>query len=598
MYVRRAHDRPYAPVRGVAPRRTWPRPSLRGAAWGGYVAPALALYAVFVLWPLARLVGLSLVRWDGYGAARFVGLDNYRALPSDPNFGGELGHSLVWLGTTLVAPVALGLALALLLAAAPRRARAIARALLLVPLLLPTVVLAVVWRLFYNPLAGPLTGSLQRVGLGNLAGDWLGDPRLALGALLVPACWASFGLSMLVFGAALAAIDREIAEAAAIDGAGAWARFRVVTLPALRGAAPLATVATALAAVPSFDLVRLLTNGGPGYATTTLSLDMYGRAFNSGAVGAGAALACLQMASGLALTGVALAVARGSASFAGAGDGATGRRPPVRRANRVGAGLALTLVTAAVLSPLAWLVALALGPATTTDGRSGGTFWDTLGAVWGNSFGAAFVTSLGTAALVAVAVAVLAVPAAFGLANSRGRLVPGTGLVLLAVGLFQPSAVLIIPLYNVLTWFGLLNSPLGLIAPQIARTLPLAVLLLWGALRALPAGVLDAAAVDGAPPRRVLRSIALPLALPTLAVVLLWGFLSSWSDYLLPTIVLQDGGTQTVPLALAQFVGSVDTQYAPMATGTLLAILPLLALYAVLYGTVTWGMRRLRVPLR
>jgi ABC-type glycerol-3-phosphate transport system permease component len=140
----------------------------------------------------------------------------------------------------------------------------------------------------------------------------------------------------------------------------------------------------------------------------------------------------------------------------------------------------------------------------------------------------------------------------------------------------------------------LLNSPIALIAPQVTRSMPLAVLLLWAALRALPADVLAAAEVDGAAPRHVLARVALPLAAPMVAVVGLWAFLSSWNEFLLPTVVMQDEGLQTVPTALAHFVGRVDTQYALLATGALLSVLPLLALYGTLYGAMSAGLGRLR----
>lgn len=560
-----------------------------------YLLPALALYAAFVLWPLARLAWLSLVQWDGFSAPRFVGLANYPALWSDPAFAAELGHSLLWLGVTLVVPALLGFALALLLGAAPPRLRGVARALLLVSLLLPTTVIAVAWRLLYNPLSGPISGFLKAIGLGALAGDWLGDPRLALDALLVPACWASFGLSMLVFEAALSAISPHIMDAARIDGAGAWARFRFMTLPGLRGAALVAMVVTALCAVPSFDLVRLLTNGGPGYATTTLALDMYGRAFGLGQVGLGAALACLQIACGLALAAAALIVARRQVFLSDDGDVTPGRRTYRRGLARLAPGALLLIVTALALFPLLWLVVLAVRAAAESGVASPpAALWSEIGAVWASGFGAAFLTSLWTALLVAAGLVVLAVPAAFALFSSRMRAVRVLGAVLLAAGLFQPSAVLIIPLFNILNGLNLLNSPLGLVAPQVARTLPIAVLLLWGALQAIPRDVLAAAEVDSAAPRQVLRHVALPLIAPMVAVAGLWAFLSSWNEYLLPTVVLQDETLQTMPLALAHFIGRVDTQYGLLAMGALLAIAPILALYAALYGVLALGLRRLR----
>jgi ABC-type sugar transport system permease subunit len=561
------------------------------------VLPALALYAVFVLWPLAWLIGLSLMQWDGYSAPLFAGVANYGTLWADPSFLAELWHSLLWLGVALVVPVVLGLALALLLTSAPGRLRAVMRAVLLVSLLLPTTVIAVVWRLLYNPLAGPITGVLNAVGLGALAGDWLGDPGLALGALLVPACWAAFGLSMLVFEAALGAISSEVLDAAQIDGAGTWARFRAITVPSVHGAAPAAMITTALCAVPSVDLVRLLTNGGPGYATTTLALDMYGRAFNVGQVGVGAALACLQIVVGLLLAGAALALARRGERMSGEGDDLRSSHTDVARrsAARVVVGAVLVAVALLIVFPLMWLIALAVRSVAQTGGTSlPAALWGEVGTVWSHGFGAAFLVSLGIAVPVACGVVVLALPAAFALFSSRRRAVRVLGAVLLAIGLFQPESVLVIPLFSTLKGLGLLNTPLGLVLPQIARTLPIAVLLLWGALRGVPPDVLAAAEVDTAAPRQVLHRVALPLVLPMVVVVGLWAFLSSWNDYLLPLVVLQDEALQTVPLALAHFMGSVDTQYGLLATGALLAIAPILSLYGALYGVSRLGVRRLR----
>jgi ABC-type glycerol-3-phosphate transport system permease component len=356
-------------------------------------------------------------------------------------------------------------------------------------------------------------------------------------------------------------------------------------------------VTTALCAVPSVDLVRLLTNGGPGYATTTLALDMYGRAFTVGQVGVGAALACLQIVVGLLLAGAALALARRGERMSGEGDGLRSSHADVARrsAARVVAGAVLVAVTLLIVFPFMWLIALAVRSVAQTGGTSlPAALWGEVGTVWSSGFGAAFLFSLGIAVPVACAVVVLALLAAFALFSRRRRAVRVLGAVLLAIGLFQPESVLVIPLFSTLKWIGLLNTPLGLVLPQIARTLPIAVLLLWGALRSVPPDVLAAAEVDTAAPRQVLHHVALPLVLPMVVVVGLWAFLSSWNDYLLPLVVLQDEGLQTVPLALAHFIGSVDTQYGLLATGALLAIAPILSLYGALYGVSTLGVRRLR----
>jgi ABC-type glycerol-3-phosphate transport system permease component len=214
--------------------------------------------------------------------------------------------------------------------------------------------------------------------------------------------------------------------------------------------------------------------------------------------------------------------------------------------------------------------------------------------VWAGGIGAAFATSLVVALVVAAATVIAAVPAAFALHQTRSAPARWSGLAVLSIGLFQPTEVLLIPLFNLLKTAGLLDTTAGVMLPEIARGLPLSVLLLWGALRGLPTGVLEAAAVDGAAARQVLLRVALPLTSSTVAVVAVWAFLSSWNEYLLPTIVLQDENLQTVPVALGHFIGRIDTEYALIATGALLASIPLLLLYAGGYGLLGVGLRHLR----
>ncbi|HWE61087.1 MAG TPA: ABC transporter permease subunit, partial [Chloroflexota bacterium] len=362
------------------------------------------------------------------------------------------------------------------------------------------------------------------------------------------------------------------------------------TVPSLRDALPLAMLVTALCAVPAYDLVLLMTNGGPGYATTTISFDAYGRAFGGiGQVGEGAALACLQGLVGLVLAAAALLVARGHERADGAIEAGAVR--PARRRARWSAGLLGLVAAALTLAPLIWLLVLAVRPA------QGLSVWATLqanlAAVGSQGFAGALWSSLALALAVAALALALAAPAAFALAMSRRRLLAVVAAVVLALGIFQPTAVLIIPLFYLLNSLALLNSPASVVLPQTARVLPMAVLLLWVGMRGLPAGVLEAAAVDGAAPRQVLRLIALPLLLPLVTVVGIWAFLSSWNDYLLPTVALQDESIQTIPMALAHFIGRFDTQYALLATGALLAVLPLLVLYAGLYGVMARGIRGL-----
>jgi ABC-type sugar transport system permease subunit len=554
-----------------------------------FLAPAALLYGMFVCWPLVSVGYMALERWDGYTSAVFIGLGNFATLGADPGFGAEVRHTLVWLVVTLTVPVLVGLLLALLLHQVPAPWRAVLRGMLVLPLLLPTVVIAVAWYLVYNPLVGLVNPILQALPLGLQAQDWLGDPHLALASVLLVACWSAYGISLLLCEAGLAGISGDVVAAAQLDGAGALARFTAVTLPALRGVLPLAIVATGCVTLPSYDLVSQLTEGGPGYATTTLALDSYGRAFGGlGQVGVAAALAVLQAAIGVVLAIGALVFARGMAQ-----NEVESGQMPYRRASSLARPLAILGGAAGpiAMAPLIWLVVLALRPS------AGISLWSTitgnLSAVWSQGMGSAAITSLYLALCVSLVTVVLALPAAYALAESRVRPLQIAVAFVLTIGLFQPVSVIIIPLFSFEQSLSLLDTPLGVAAPQSARALAMGVLILWIGIRTVPRAVIEAAKVDGAGPAQVLSYIIVPLAWPVVLVVAVWSFLVSWNDYMLPLVVLVSGTVQTVPLALAQFIGRSDTEYGLLATGALLALVPVVLLYGGLYRILAQGLRTL-----
>jgi raffinose/stachyose/melibiose transport system permease protein len=294
---------------------------------------------------------------------------------------------------------------------------------------------------------------------------------------------------------------------------------------------------------------------------------------------------------GLVLGIGALAAARGYEQGSEDESGSPrfgGRRPrPLTRAAAAGG---LVVATLLILLPVAWLIIRSM---QLDSGEIG--FWANLGTVWSDGFGQAFLSSALIGSTVTAGTAAIAFPAAFALHRSRSAGLKALAVAILAIGLFQPIEILIIPLFTLLRDLGLLNTAAGVILPEVGRAVPLAVLLLWAALRGVPAAVLQASEVDGAAARQTLWFVALPLVAPMLLIVALWSFLWSWEEYLLPTIVIQDDSLQTVPVELGYFMGRIDTQYALIATGALLATGPLLLAYGAGYGVFRLGLRRLRV---
>jgi ABC-type sugar transport system permease subunit len=256
-----------------------------------FIAPALAVYLMFFIWPYLDLVWLSLQEWSGYGERTFVGFQNYIRLVEDKQFWLAFQHNVTWSLAAVIFPVILGLFLALLLSRTAMQGKVFFRSVYFMPQVISSISVAVVWGWIYNPTFGILNQSLEALGLGFLIRGWLGDATFALPALILAWSWIHYGFTMVIFIAALEGIDEVYFEVAKIDGAGWWNQLRYVILPFIRG--PLTTIilVTAISSFQVFDLVFALTNGGPGRATVVLPLYMLTSAFTFHKIGYGAAIA-------------------------------------------------------------------------------------------------------------------------------------------------------------------------------------------------------------------------------------------------------------------------------------------------------------------
>lgn len=256
-----------------------------------YILPAVVVFALFLLYPLIRTGWLSLYEWDGLGVGVWAGLSNYGAVFTDDGLRGAFVHALVLVVFYAVVPVVLGLMLAATMSRAARiRGLGFFRVVLFLPQVIPMVVVAIAWRQIYEP-QGPLNGLLRAVGLDSLARPWLGDFTFALPAVGLVGTWVGTGLCLILFLAGMAKVPRELYEAARLDGAGAVREFFSVTLPSIRGEIAVALTLTVIAALKTFDLVYVMTSGGPGTTTTVPSYAVYNHAFRLGEIGTATALA-------------------------------------------------------------------------------------------------------------------------------------------------------------------------------------------------------------------------------------------------------------------------------------------------------------------
>ncbi len=251
-----------------------------------FAAPALLVYALVVLYPAISGVFYAFTDWSGIGEdMSFVGLANFRTLLGDEQAMGSIGNTLLL--TLAIVAVQNGIGLLLALGVhAKLRSRALLRVIFFAPVVVSPVMVAFLWKYIYNP--DPSAGLNGLLGLDV---NWLGDPSVALWSVAGMVVWQYAGYSMVIFLAGLEGVPKELHEAAMIDGAGTFQRFRYVTWPLLAPALTINMMLSTIGGLKLFDQIFATTNGGPGYATETLSTVLYKQAFVFGKFGYSTAIA-------------------------------------------------------------------------------------------------------------------------------------------------------------------------------------------------------------------------------------------------------------------------------------------------------------------
>ncbi|MFL6111726.1 MAG: carbohydrate ABC transporter permease [Catenulispora sp.] len=293
----------------------------RGRLW--FLLPAFLLYTVFMVYPLLSALADSFWRWEGTTRRGFAGAGNFTSLfttfPLNHQLGPAFWHTIVFFAGTMVVQNTFGLLVAVLLAELPA-ARRFLRTVYTVPYLIGGLVVGYLWSLLLSPAFGPLNAGLRAAGLDALARPWLGDPATALPVVILVNAWQYLGFPVLLFGAALAGLPPEYAEAARVDGANARQRFVKVTLPMLLPSIGVVGILTFIGSMNTFELVYSLEGAqgnqptGPGGATDVLGLIFYRVAFQEGgsnAIGLSSALAVLLFLATFGIAVLANRVVRG-----------------------------------------------------------------------------------------------------------------------------------------------------------------------------------------------------------------------------------------------------------------------------------------------
>ncbi|MFK8256265.1 carbohydrate ABC transporter permease [Erwinia sp. AnSW2-5] len=259
------------------------------------LAPMLIVMAMLTAWPLLRTIWLSFTDAEliGSGAQTgYVGLDNYLYALTDPDFRAAIGRTLYFTVISVALEGVIGVLVALLLNQ-KFTGRNVLRVLVILPWALPTIVNAMMWRLNFNPDYGSINALLTQAGIIDGYRSWLGSPDSALNAVMLADVWKNYPLVTLLVLAAMQSIPEDLYEAARLDGAPAWRRFRAITFPAIVGALSVALVLRTIDAFKVFDIIYVMTRGGPVDSTKTLSFYVYQESFSYLRAGSGAAYAIL-----------------------------------------------------------------------------------------------------------------------------------------------------------------------------------------------------------------------------------------------------------------------------------------------------------------
>ena len=254
----------------------------------GFVVPAFFVYTVLLVIPIIMAFGLSFVSWNGIGEMKFVGLQNFRMVFRDKSIGNAVFNTLVITLVQTVVCTVLGLFLAVLLNRTGKRT-AIFRTIYFLPNVLSAVAIAFVWKAIFS-YNGVLNTVFASVGLDHLVAAFMSTHFSALVCIIIVGIWSSMGYYMMIYISALQSVPQELYEAATVDGASSWNKFRYITLPLITSGTMVSFLMSIINGLRAYDVVKIMTDGGPGKMTETIVYNIVRYGFSSNMMGYSSAI--------------------------------------------------------------------------------------------------------------------------------------------------------------------------------------------------------------------------------------------------------------------------------------------------------------------
>lgn len=618
--------------------RRWKLPSLENSGFAlVFLGLPLAIYVIFVISPFVQAFYYSMTDWSGFSKKmNFVGLTNYLTLLSDPVFTKAVYNSivLVLVLPPLVIILSVTLATLVTIGGVTRgqiqglKHSGIYRVISFFPYTVPAIVIGILWAQMYDPSSGLLNGILTALGFDFFKSfAWLGDERTAMGASIFVIAWSMVGFYMVLFIAAIKGIPAEVYEAARVDGAGRFRTAISVTVPMIRDNIRTAYVYLGILALDAFVYMQALNpSGGPANSTVVISQHLLNTAFKKGKFGyatsMGATLAIITLVFAALVFLVfwwtgrppkSEPVGTSVAPLVRAAPVATQAKPIGQLEHPVAKKTIWTDKTVATISHvalIAWVVIICapllwvlMSSFKTTQQIFGSPFtlptsfnFDNYVSAWTTaSIGTYFVNTVIVVGCALAIVMLLGSMCAYYLARYEFK---GSKIIyyLMLAGLTFPIFLAVVPLFQTLRSFGLLNTFPGLIITYVAFALPFTVFFLYAFFRTLPQEIAEAAMIDGAGPWRIFFTIMLPMAKPGIASVAIFNFLGLWNQFLLPIAL----NTNTANYVLSQGMASFASQagyavnFGALFAAVVITVLPVLVTYIIfqrqLQGSVQTGM--------
>jgi multiple sugar transport system permease protein len=607
-----------------------------------FFLPTALLLGGLVAYPFFYAIWLSLHVAVGPRVGAFVGLNNYIDLWTDPMFRDSVAQTASFTLYSVFFKFWLGLAAAVMLHQ-KIKFRNVLTALVLLPWIVPEVVTALAWRMIFDPVFGGLNNMLLTVGLIDKGIPWLGTPELAMPAVITVNVWKGIPFFTIILLAGMKAIDSELYDASAVDGASAWRRFLHITLPGLRYVIIVATLLSTIWTFNNFGIIYLLTGGGPGGATRVYTILAYEAL--AGLRYSFSVTVALAMAPVLAVIifllgrymmnnnqrvdapsgGVSGAIATvitwpfvvlmkvvstvffavnnvvedalsglGRALRGGRAESRTGHR----RNKRIARGFLYVALGALVtfeLFPFYWVIVTAFKSGDQIRGFQS-IFWpqpfvlDNFKYMLEQRPFDLWLRNTFAVAIVASAIAILASSlGAYALVRMRWR---GQGSIstIILIAYLIPGVLMIVPLFQILVWLKLVNSLGALMVAYPTFTLPFATWMLMGYYRAIPEELEEAALIDGCNRFQAFFRIILPLIRPALLAVALFAVTGAFNEFLMAFVFITSEQFMTVGVGMAKMVIGDIFPFGPMSAGAIMMAIPVIILYSFAQRVMVEGL--------